>query len=129
MELFRDILRQCKKHKKAHENLCRRYPHILNFQDPCHLLNLAIKAICLLEEFKEVTTNLRQVLAFMSKSSYAMEHFDYECTKLGITRGIEGIGNTCFATMYWAGKSVQRGLPALQAIVENDTLGIDISVT
>ncbi|KAF8451153.1 ribonuclease H-like domain-containing protein [Boletus edulis BED1] len=97
--------------KKARENLCKRYPHILNFQDPCHLLNLAIKAICLLEEFKE----------------YAMEHFDYERTKLGITRGLEGIGNTRFATMYWAGKSVQRGLPALQAIVEDDALGIDIA--
>ena len=30
---------------------------------------------------------------------------------------------------YWAGKSIQRGLPAFQAIVENKALGIDITVS
>lgn len=58
-----------------------------------------------------------------------MEHFDYERSKLGIRRGLEGIGDTRFGTIYWAGKSVQRGLATLQAIVQRDSLGIDIAVS
>lgn len=65
----------------------------------------------------------------MSRSGYATEHYNHERSKLGITRGLEAIGDTCFGTIYWAGKSVQRGLPAFQAIVENEALGIDITVS
>ena len=49
-------------------------------------------------------------------------------TKLKIGRGIESIGETWFATVYWTAASVQRCLPAFTAIVENQDLGIDLSV-
>jgi predicted metal-binding transcription factor (methanogenesis marker protein 9) len=98
-------------------------------QDACHLLNLAIKAICLLPQFEETINQLCHILSFMSRSGYATEHYNHEWSKLGITRGLEAIGDTCFGTIYWAGKSVQRGLPAFQAIVENEALGIDITVS
>ncbi|KIK75903.1 hypothetical protein PAXRUDRAFT_18582 [Paxillus rubicundulus Ve08.2h10] len=63
----------------------------------------------------------------MSRSAYATEHFNHEHLKISITRGLEVISNTHFRTVYWAGKSVQRGLPAFQVIVENEALGIDIA--
>ncbi|KAF9228359.1 hypothetical protein BS17DRAFT_763855 [Gyrodon lividus] len=72
------------KPQKAHKILCQHFPHILNMQDACHLLNLGIKT---------------------------------------------AIGDTHFKTIYWAGKSVQHGLTAFQAIVENEALGIDITPT
>ncbi|KAH7917067.1 hypothetical protein BV22DRAFT_1027014, partial [Leucogyrophana mollusca] len=115
--------------KKARRLLCERYPHILNLQDACHLINLAIKSISLLPEFEEVIKQVRTILVFMSRSSYASEHFDFERSRLGIRRGLEGIGETRFGTIYWAALSVQRGLPAFQAIVENEQLGIDIAVS
>lgn len=40
--------------QKAQELLCKKYPHILNIQDVCHLLNNAIKSICSLSEFEEI---------------------------------------------------------------------------
>ncbi|KAG2052595.1 hypothetical protein BDR06DRAFT_887640, partial [Suillus hirtellus] len=42
--------------KKAYRLFCKCYPHMLNLQDPCHLLNLAIKDICLLPEFAKVSS-------------------------------------------------------------------------
>ena len=92
----------------------------------CHLLNLAIKAIALLPEFEQIIHQIRGILAFMSRSSYAMEHFDHKRHELGIARGLEAIGDTWFGTLYWAGRSIQRCLPALQAIVEDEQLGISI---
>jgi len=40
--------------KKAQRLLCEKYPHIFNMQDACHLLNLAVKDICMLHDFEEV---------------------------------------------------------------------------
>ena len=115
--------------RKARRLLCERYPHILNLQDACHLLNLGIKAIALLPEFENVIHQIRTILAFMSQSSYAMEHFDHQRDQLGISRGLESIGETRFGTIYWAGRSVQRGLPAFRAIIEDESLGINIAVS
>ncbi|OJA15131.1 hypothetical protein AZE42_12680, partial [Rhizopogon vesiculosus] len=113
--------------KKARNLLCERYPHIINLQDACHLLNLAVKDICLLVEFEDVIQQVRTILAFMSRSGYAMEHYDHKRAGLGITRGLEAIGDTRFGTIYWAALSVQRGLPAFQALVADTRLSIEIS--
>lgn len=65
----------------------------------------------------------------MSRSSYTMEHYDQKRADLGISRGLEAIGDTRFGTIYWAALSIQRGLPAFQAVVEDTDLGIDIAVS
>ncbi|KAG1752554.1 uncharacterized protein EDB91DRAFT_1293232 [Suillus paluster] len=82
-----------------------------SIEDPCHLLNLAIKDICLLPEFAEVIQS---------------KHFDHQCALLNIGRGLEGISDTRFSTLYWAALLVQRGIPAFQAIIEDESLGIEI---
>ncbi|KIJ07798.1 hypothetical protein PAXINDRAFT_89809 [Paxillus involutus ATCC 200175] len=74
----------------------------------------------------EALDQIRTILAFMSRSSYAMEHFDHKRHLLGIARGLEAIGDTRFGTLYWAGRSIQRGLPAFRAIIEQESLGISI---
>ncbi|KAG2028624.1 hypothetical protein BDR03DRAFT_1019560 [Suillus americanus] len=56
-----------------------------------------------------------------------MEHYNHKQTDLGISQGLEAISNTCFGTIYWAALSIQRGLLAFQAIVEDTDLGIDIA--
>ncbi|KIJ10218.1 hypothetical protein PAXINDRAFT_86391 [Paxillus involutus ATCC 200175] len=88
---------------------------------------LSHSAEYILEALERVSPRLRRILAFMSRSAYATEHFNHERLKIGITRGLEAIGDTRFGTIYWAGKSVQRSLSAFQVIVENEALGIDIA--
>ncbi|KAL4075057.1 hypothetical protein V8B97DRAFT_2022638 [Scleroderma yunnanense] len=84
-----------------------------NLCNGCHLLNLTIKDICLLPEFREIIT-------FMSCLTYTMEHFNHQCAHLGIHWGLEYIGNTCFGTIYWSAMSVQCGLPAFAALAESN---------
>ncbi|KAG1859014.1 hypothetical protein DFJ58DRAFT_658524, partial [Suillus subalutaceus] len=74
-----------------------------------------------------VIQQIRMILAHMSRSSYAMEHYNHKRITLGISRGLEAIGDTRFGTIYWAALSIQRGLPAFQAVVEDTDLGIDIA--
>ena len=64
----------------------------------------------------------------MSRSTYATEHFDFQREKVGITRGLETIGETRFGTVYWSGESVVRGMPAFKVIIEDETLEIQIPV-
>jgi hypothetical protein len=59
-----------------------------------------------------------------------MEHFDYERTKSSSpVGGLQSIGDTRFATVYWAADSVKKGLPVLRTIVAKEELGIDIAVS
>ena len=76
----------------------------------------------------KVISQIQGVLAFMSHSSYAREHFDHIHSRLGISRGLESIGDTCFGTIFWAALSIQQGLPAFQTLVENPSLHIEIGV-
>jgi len=64
----------------------------------------------------------------MSHSSYAREHFNHVRSRLGISCGLESIGDTRFGTIFWAALSIQRGLPAFQALIENPSLHIEIGV-
>jgi hypothetical protein len=57
-----------------------------------------------------------------------MDHLERTRTRLGIKRGLESIGDTRFATIYWSAVSVHRCLPALREIVSDKKLGIEIGV-
>ena len=57
-----------------------------------------------------------------------MEHFNLARQKHHIGRGLESIGETRFATIYWAAESIRRGLPALRDIVRDKNLNIEIGV-
>jgi hypothetical protein len=58
-----------------------------------------------------------------------MEQFDDCRKKMNISRGLEKLGDTRFGILYWVGKSILRGLPALRAITEDETLQIKIPVS
>ncbi|KAG1748346.1 ribonuclease H-like domain-containing protein [Suillus paluster] len=112
--------------KNSRRDLSAKQPYILNLQDACHLLSLCSKQICQLPEFKEVSDHLRKILAFMDKSGYAMEHFNYQRGVLKIGQGLEKISKTRFANIHWSAASLQCCLPAMQAIVSNLSLGINV---
>ena len=122
-----------------------KWPKNLDLLDVCHLLSNTGKYICCLPKFKEVShlypmsnfcliwiqpiTEMWSILAFLSKSEYTREHLDAQHAKLKIGCRIESISETQFATVYWTAASVQHGLPAFTAIVENQDLGIDLHIS
>ena len=67
-------------------------------------------------------------MTFMSQSTYTLDHFDDARRTLGISKGLEGIGETCFATVYWSSLSMLRGLPAMVKVVQNKDLKIENEV-
>ena len=64
----------------------------------------------------------------MSQSTYALDHFDDARQTLGISKGLEGIGETRFATVYWSSLSLLRGFPAMIKVVQNKDLKIENEV-
>ncbi|KAG6376828.1 hypothetical protein JVT61DRAFT_1854 [Boletus reticuloceps] len=64
--------------------------------------------------------NLRAVTAFFRRSSQASEKLEAVRQKMGISRGLEGIGKTRFATICTAVISLQRCFVALRELVDKN---------
>jgi ABC-type uncharacterized transport system ATPase subunit len=71
---------------------------------------------------------LRDVLAFMSLSSYTLAYFDEAREDLHIERGLISIGETRFGSIYWSLNSVLDGMPAFKQIMREQSLGIESEV-
>ncbi|KAG6370620.1 hypothetical protein JVT61DRAFT_11244 [Boletus reticuloceps] len=63
--------------------------------------------------------DLRAIITLFRKSSHAAEALEAVLHRLGISRGLEGIGKTRFATICTAAMSLQQCLPALRELVGN----------
>jgi len=129
---------------KGRRLLCTKFWHIFNMADACHGISNCIKDICALQVFKPVRRDystwnliqifrqaikdLRSVMTFMSQSTYTLDHFDDVRLTLGITRGLEAIGETRFSTIYWSSLSMLRGFPAMIKVVQNKDLRIENEV-
>ena len=125
---------------------------LLDMADACHNLHNACKDICNLDEFKEVRytcfshvfkhgyllatytiikiiSQLRELLAFMSLSSFTQDHFDLAREELHIPRGLQSVGETRFGTIYWSLNSIIDGIPAFKKIVRDQSIGIESQVS
>jgi hypothetical protein len=87
------------------------------------LARCSIVTFCL-----QTITTLHAIIAYLNKSTYTQEHYDYQRSKLGITHSIENPGETRFGSNFWSGVSIQRGLPAFRALAKDEALGIEIPV-
>lgn len=77
----------------------------------------------------QIITQMRDVLAFMSLSSYTLAYFDEAREDLHIERGLISIGETRFGSIYWSLNSVLDGMPAFKHIMrEHSTIGIESEV-
>ena len=76
----------------------------------------------------QVIGQLRDVLAFMSLSSYTLAYFDEAREDLHIGRGLISIGETRFGSIYWSLNSVLDGMPAFRKIMQESSLGIESEV-
>lgn len=61
----------------------------------------------------------------MSRSTYALDWFDYERIEQDIPRGLETIGETRFGAIYWSIESVLRGSQALKSVAQKPEYAID----
>lgn len=74
----------------------------------------------------QVIGQFRDILAFMSLSTYTLAYFDEAREDLHIDRGLMSIGETGFGSIYWSLNSVLDGIPAFQQIMSNQhEIGID----
>ncbi|KIY52238.1 hypothetical protein FISHEDRAFT_56000 [Fistulina hepatica ATCC 64428] len=111
---------------KCRRELTEMYPHLLSFADACHNLSNTVKEIVKrVPSLESTVKRMRDILAFVSLSTYTFDQLDNERRRLGIGRTIEGIGETRFATMCWSAESLLRCYPAFVNIVRNPLLGID----
>ncbi|KAJ8579575.1 hypothetical protein M405DRAFT_778782, partial [Rhizopogon salebrosus TDB-379] len=101
----------------ARQLVCQTVKTIIPMSDVCHHLNLLCKDIAKLPMFKNMITQLRSIVTYFRKSTQASDALQQARLQRGITRGIEGIGKTRFATICAASISVQRCLPAIRDIV------------
>lgn len=105
--------------RASREGIVRLFPHILNLQDPCHKLSLAIQGICALPAFKPVIVILRGVIKFFGHSTETNNCMEHARIRLGIRRGIIRIGKTRFGSLYHSGESLRLCIPAIRDIVCN----------
>ncbi|KAF8227084.1 hypothetical protein L208DRAFT_333319 [Tricholoma matsutake] len=110
---------------KGHRLFVEHLPQVLNLADACHNLHNACKDMCNLPEFQPIISQLRELLAFMSLSSYTLDWFDVAHKELHIQRGLQSVGETRFGSIYWSLDSIVQGTPAFTKIVRNADLGID----
>ncbi|KAJ6486304.1 hypothetical protein DFH09DRAFT_948883 [Mycena vulgaris] len=111
--------------RKGRHLTVTKFLQTFDFADACHNLHNACKDICNIPVFQPIIAELEEILAFMSLSSYSRDWFDETRKSLGISRGLQSVGETRFATIYRSLDSVLRGIPEFSSIVRNRTLGID----
>ncbi|KAI8990589.1 ribonuclease H-like domain-containing protein [Trametes punicea] len=117
--------------REARQFLTQMFPHLLNFQDCCHEMNLALLQINGLDEFREqlfsspvwltypiqMIQDVKDILSYMHHSTYAMEHYNDIRKNLRIQTGLAQIAQTRFWTYVAAVDSIYQGLPAFRELL------------
>ncbi|PVF93460.1 hypothetical protein CPB86DRAFT_715359, partial [Serendipita vermifera] len=114
--------------KSARRELTQKYPTILNFADPCHHLNLTIKDITALPDFKDTIQDVKAIVAFFSKSHKAAIELRELNLANNITRGLEKVGRTRFATHYWSVLSAHRSHDQIEKLVRDGKVTFGVTL-
>ncbi|KAK7015432.1 hypothetical protein R3P38DRAFT_2543872 [Favolaschia claudopus] len=93
-------------------------PTIIIVPDSCHNLSNTVKDITKIEYFVDCIGRMRVIITHFSHSSYSPTHLNAMRVVDAINKGLEAIGRTRFGTIYWAGYSVIRSLPAIVILVK-----------
>ncbi|KIJ26392.1 hypothetical protein M422DRAFT_87851, partial [Sphaerobolus stellatus SS14] len=99
------------------EHISHKMPTIINFYDPAHGTNLACKDIVKLPAFKGTIQDIRRILSHFKHSTISTTLLTELRKALQVSRGLESIGKTRFATIFWAALSVQCCLPAIRRLI------------
>ncbi|KAI0634079.1 ribonuclease H-like domain-containing protein [Trametes polyzona] len=109
--------------RKARELLVLDLPYIINLQDCCHQLHNTSKDITQLSDFRELVSSLRKIVKYFKKSNIAAAELSSARAEEGAgLRGLQSIGKTRFATVYWSANSLCASLPLIRRLVSSGKL-------
>ena len=100
----------------------REYPWIIALQDACHQLNNAAKDVGDLKHFQPCIEKMKSIITHFHKSSYAARHLAALRVTHHIAEGLIAIGNTRFASYYYASCSTLRCLPLVLELLSSGVL-------
>lgn len=122
------------------------FPNVINMQDPVHHLHNTCKDIARLPAFTQVSimsvpcnTSVflpkisiiikviditKSLIKHFSHSVHASSQLRLVMSELKITRGLQKIGKTRFATIYYSCLSLLECLPAITAAVERNLIDL-----
>ncbi|CDO75074.1 hypothetical protein BN946_scf184703.g4 [Trametes cinnabarina] len=110
--------------RKARELLAKEISGLLNLPDCCHHLQNTAKDITKLPDFKDFIRNLRKIIQYFRRSTKASNDLTAARLEEGLTRGLQSIGKTRFASVYWSAESLRACLPLMRHLVSNGKLVI-----
>ena len=114
--------------KVARKLLRKNYPWLLDLPDPCHAMNLLISDICKLPAFQPAIAKIRRTLTYFSHSTSATTKLKAQRKVMKIPgNGLEAIGDTRFATIFYAAQSLRKCMPAIQALVGDNQIEVTVS--
>lgn len=74
----------------------------------------------------QLLANLRKIIKYFRKSTIASTELTILRLQDGVSRGLESIGKTRFATVYWAAESVKRCLPQLRQLMDSGKVPLKV---
>lgn len=98
------------------------FPWIITLQDACHQQNNALKDIGQIAYFQPCISRLKSIITHFHTSSYASRHLAALQAKHNVSEGPVAIGNTRFASYYYAARSILRCLPLILELVSSGIL-------
>jgi hypothetical protein len=98
------------------------YPWIIALQDACHQLNNTAKDVGELEYFEPCTTKMKSIITYFHLLSYAARHLSALRVTHHIDEGLVAVGNTRFASYYYASRSTLRCLPLILELLSSGVL-------
>ncbi|KAI0668206.1 ribonuclease H-like domain-containing protein, partial [Trametes maxima] len=108
--------------RKARELLAKAVPALLNLSDCCHHLQNTAKDITKLTDFKTFVSNLRKIVSYFRRSTKASAELATTRAEDGITRGLQSIGRTRFASIYWSADALKTCLPSIRQLISSGKL-------
>ncbi|KAH9858440.1 ribonuclease H-like domain-containing protein [Lenzites betulinus] len=108
--------------RKARALLAKEIPTLLDLPDCCHHLQNTSKDITKLTDFKGFISNLRKIVQYFRRSTKASTELTSIRIEDGVTRGLQSVGKTRFATVYWSAKSLRACLPSIRQLISSGKL-------
>jgi hypothetical protein len=106
-------------------------PTALNVADIVHHISNTVKDIVKLEFFSETIKITRGVITKFHSNSSHMGSAELKAARkeLHTGPGLEAIGKTRFGTIILSARSVQRTVPALKRVVQNNKFNLEVCLS
>ncbi|CEL56164.1 hypothetical protein RSOLAG1IB_11852 [Rhizoctonia solani AG-1 IB] len=109
----------------AREMIEEEYPWIISLQDACHHQSNTAKDIGQLQYFQWCASKMKSIITHFHSSTYAARHLAALCVLHNILEGIIAVGNTRFASYFYAARLVLNCLPLILQLISLGVLDMN----